>query len=149
MIQIARETVHRGADITISWAPDHAGVPDNEKTDQWAVEAAVRESRSRLGKDRCGVPGQTGRNVSQTFMKSVLKRRAGTKWREEIARGGRGRRPYRVLGETEVPRIPRGLQGVPKELESRFFQLSSGHAMIAPFLKKFGWTDSDSCWWYS
>ena len=31
-----------------------------------------------------------------------------------------------------------------------FFQLSSGHAMIAPFLKeKFGWIESDQCWWCS
>ena len=29
-----------------------------------------------------------------------------------------------------------------------FFQLLSGHAMIAPFLKeKWGWIDSDRCWW--
>ena len=46
--------------------------------------------------------------------------------------------------------IPIGLQKAPKELASRFFQLSSGHAMIAPFLKeKFGWIESDSCWWCS
>ena len=30
----------------------------------------------------------------------------------------------------------------------RFFQLLSGHAKIAPFLKdRWGWTDSDKCWW--
>ena len=35
-----------------------------------------------------------------------------------------------------------------KGVASRFFQLLSGHAMIAPFLKeKWGWTDSDRCWW--
>ena len=37
-----------------------------------------------------------------------------------------------------------------KSLASRFFQLASGHAMMAPFLKeKFGWVDSDQCWWCS
>ena len=42
------------------------------------------------------------------------------------------------------------MQRVPKELASRFFQLASGHAMIAPFLReKFGWLESDSCWWCS
>ena len=36
----------------------------------------------------------------------------------------------------------------PLLLASRFFQLSSGHAMIAPLLvEKFGWVDSDLCWW--
>ena len=43
---------------------------------------------------------------------------------------------------------PRELQRAPTELASRFFQLASGHAMIAPFLKeKFGWIRSDVCWW--
>ena len=33
-------------------------------------------------------------------------------------------------------------------MAARFFQLLSGHAMIAPFLKeKWGWTDRDACWW--
>ena len=31
---------------------------------------------------------------------------------------------------------------------ARFFQLLSGHAMITPFLKeRWGWTDTDICWW--
>ena len=60
----------------------------------------------------------------------------------------RGRRAYRVPAEGVVTRIPQGLQGAPKDQASRFFQLASGHAMIAPFIKeKFGWVESDSCWW--
>ena len=47
----------------------------------------------------------------------------------------------------DKPRIPRPLQRAPKGLASLFFQIASGHAMIAPFLKeKFGWVESDSCW---
>ena len=42
-ILIAREAYRRGASITISWVPGHAGVPGNEVADQWAVEAAMRE----------------------------------------------------------------------------------------------------------
>ena len=39
------------------------------------------------------------------------------------------------------------LRGAPKSIAARFFQLSSGHAMIAPFLKeRWGWTDTDICW---
>ena len=52
--------------------------------------------------------------------------------------------------EGRIPKISIALQKAPKELASRFFQLASGHAMIAPFLKeKFGWIESDSCWWCS
>ena len=52
--------------------------------------------------------------------------------------------------ESSIPKIPEALRKVPKDLASRFFQLASGHAMTAPFLKdKFRWTDSDICWWCS
>ena len=138
-ILVAREAIRRGADITISWVPGHAGVPGNEIADQWAVEAAERELRSRLEGGGPENSGSVSRDVSQAFVRSVLKRRATTRWREEIIRESKGRKPYRILKETEVPRIPRGLQKVPKELASRFFQLSSGHATVAPVLKeKFG-----------
>ena len=149
-IKMAREAIRRGASITIRWVPGHAGVPGNEIADQWAVDAAKREHRSRARGAAGEAPIVASQCVSQAFLKTVLKRRAVTRWREEIAKKSRSRRPYYIPGEGVVPKIPVGLQRVPKELASRFFQLSSGHEMIAPFLKeKFGWTDSDSCWWCS
>ena len=46
------------------------------------------------------------------------------------------------------PRIRTLLRTTRKGVASRCFQLLSGHAMIAPFLKnRWGWTDSDACWW--
>ena len=86
--------------------------------------------------------------VSRSFLRAVLRRRAIDGWRREIISRGRGARPYRVPVAGEVPRIPRALQRARKSLASRFFQLSSGHAMTAPFLRdKFGWVESDQCWW--
>ena len=33
-------------------------------------------------------------------------------------------------------------------MATRFFQLFSGHAMIAPFLKeRWGFVNTDACWW--
>ena len=59
-----------------------------------------------------------------------------------------GNRSFRVPAESEIPKIPIELRKAPKELASRFFQLASGHAMIAPFVKeKFKWIESDTCWW--
>ena len=53
-----------------------------------------------------------------------------------------------LASDGEVPRIHLELQRTPKELASRFFQLASGHAIIAPFIKeKFGWIESDLCLW--
>jgi hypothetical protein len=40
------------------------------------------------------------------------------------------------------------LQHLPKVLASRYYQLMSGHALIAPYMKEnLHKTDSDECWW--
>ena len=149
-ILFAREVIRRGASATVRWMLGHAGVPGNEIPDQWALDAATREHKCRMGSGPLGGSRTTTGHASQTFVKTMLKKRAVAMWREEIVRKCKGRRVFRILGEGEVPRIPPGLRRAPKEVASRFFQLASGHAMIAPFLKeKFGWVDSDSCWWCS
>ena len=99
---------------------------------------------------RVSRPAPMDLTVSGSFMKAMFRCRAVDSWRESIIRGGTGRRPYRTPKEGMVPKIPATLGRARKSLASRFFQLASGHAMIAPFLKdKFGWVDSDQCWWCS
>lgn len=143
-ILLAKEAVKRGTTITVRWIPGHAGVPGNEIADQWASEAAVREQRCRMGREGFGTPGPI--HLSWTFLKTVLKKWATAKW-EEIVSRCKGRRTFRIPREGETPRIPLGLGRAPWEVAARFFQLVSGHAMIAPFLKeKFRWINSDSCW---
>ena len=135
--------------ISIHWIPGHAGIAGNEIADQWAGDAAARElaCRSRAP-PRVTRPSSMDSVVSSSFMKSALRRRAVSSWRECIIRGGKGRRHYRIPGEGTTPRIPAALGKVRKSLASRFFQLASGHAMTAPFLRdKFGWVESDQCWW--
>ena len=135
-IQVAKEACRRGADININWVPGHTGVLGNEVTDQWAVDAASREHKARTGGGIDQTLRATGQKTSKAFLKSVLRRRAIDGWRRDIERRSRGKRPYRIPKRGEIPRIPKELQRVPKELASPFFQLSSGHAMIAPFLKE-------------
>ena len=147
----ARRIRQRGANISIHWVPGHAGITGNEIADQWAGDAATRELRCRA-RTRPGIarPVPTDSAVSGSFMKAMFRRRAIDSWRENIIREGKGRRPYRIPGEGMVPKIPAALGKVRKSLASRFFQLASGHAMIAPFLRdKFKWVDSDQCWWCS
>ena len=149
---IGATRIHQqGADISIYWVPGHAGVVGNEIADQWALDAATRElrSRSRLLSDVVR-PTPSTSAMSISFLRATLRRRAVSSWRDEIVKRGTGRRPYRVPRVGEVPRIPAALRRARKGLASRFFQLASGHAMIAPFLKeKFGWVESDQCWWCS
>ena len=144
----ATKTYQRGASITISWVPGHVGVIGNEVAGRWAVDAATREMRACKGRGTSQAILRPDRMVSGTFLKTTLRRRAVSAWRDGIIQRGRGGRPYRNPGEGEVPRIPRLLRGTNRELASRFSQLASGHAMIAPFLReKFGWVESDLCWW--
>ena len=97
----------------------------------WATEASTREDR-RSGRHGSTI-GQGTRSLA--FFKTQVKKRAITDWREEIIKRSQGKRSFRVPAEGRVPRIPSGLWRAPKELASRFFQIVSGHAMIAPFLK--------------
>ena len=48
------------------------------------------------------------------------------------------------------PKIRSELQIAPKAIAARSCQLLSGHAMATASLKeKWGWIDSDTCWWCS
>ena len=141
----------REASISVHWVPGHAGIAGNEIADQWAGDAAARELEHRARTPPTITrPSPVDSVVSGSFVKAMLRRRAISSWRECIIRGGKGRRPYRIPGEGTVPRIPSTLGRAERSLASRFFQLASGHAMTAPFLKdKYGWVDSDRCWWCS
>ena len=90
-------------------------------------------------------------SISMAFIKGQARRQANKEWSSLVAQLSR-ERGYVTFRRTkgDIPRIPKALQRTPKRLASRFFQLASGHAMIAPFLKeKFGWVNSDTCWWCS
>ena len=117
----ATKTYQRGANISISWVPGHAGVIGNEVADQWAVDAATREMKASKGRDTGPAALRPDRMVSRAFLKATLKKEAVRAWRDEIIQRGRGGRPYRIPGEGEVPRIPKSLQGTSRELASRFF----------------------------
>lgn len=120
-IRLATETTRMGATITIRWEPGHAGVLGNEIADQWALDAATREDRCRAGGGSPTASSTIGRQTSQMFMRTAVRKRAVSRWREEIARRGSGRRHFHIPREGEVPMIPPGLRGAPREVASRFF----------------------------
>ena len=83
------------------------------------------------------------------YIKGQARKEANREWRAIITRLNRERGyvTLRRRGE-DIPRIPEAIRKAPKTLASRFFRLAAGRAMTAPFLKeKFGWIESDICWW--
>ena len=66
------------------------------------------------------------------FIKGQASKRANQEW-ERMAASLNRVRGYVTLRKPKggIPKIPKDLQRAPKELASRFFQLASGHAMIA------------------
>ena len=138
----------RGVTVSIHWVPGHVGVAGNEIADQWAGDAAARELERRARAPPSVRVAPASPMISRAFMKAMLRRRAISSWRECISRGGNRRRPYVIPREGTVPKIPTALGMARRSVAVRFFQLASGHAMIAPFLEeKFKWVSSSQCWW--
>ena len=75
-IMFARGAYRKGASITVSWVPGHAGVLGNEIADQWAVEAAMRERKANGGDSASRDSFAADTTVSRAFLKSVFRRRA-------------------------------------------------------------------------
>ena len=92
----------------------------------------------------------TRRHFSLAFLKRRATERTTQTWKRDIEERNAGRRSFRLPTEGARPGIRPRLRRTPKGIAARFFQLLSGHAMIAPFLKeRWGWADTDTCWWCS
>ena len=90
----------------------------------------------------------TRRRFSLAFLRRRATERATQAWRRDIEERNSGRRSFRLPTARSRPGIRPLLRRARKGVAARFFQLLSGHAMIAPFLKeRWGWTESDVCWW--
>lgn len=125
-------------------------VPGDELADRCASDEALRAKRLRLAtEDRNEMAKLKQGSISMAFIKGQARREANREWSTLITQLDK-KRGYVTLRKTRenIPKIPRALRTAPKRPASTFFQLASGHAMIAPFLKeKFGWIESDTCWW--
>ena len=150
-IMVARAGIYkRGASIKIQWVPGHQGITGNDLADSCARNEADRaDALRRSRRERGDVRREKQGGISLAFIKGQARREANMEWREMIKNLNRKRKgnTFRRGGEG-IPKIPEAIRRAPKAIASRFFQLASGHAMIAPFLKeKFKWVDSDLCWW--
>ena len=126
----------RGNEVTIRWTPSHQGVDGNERADALARRAAAREqSRESLAYlQEASLSHLTRRSTEARALET-------SSWiRDHVRRRHRYRPP-------PGGRMRKELRGVRKELAGRYYQLLSGHAAIAPHLRRVGQATSDSCWW--
>ena len=80
----------------------------------------------------------TTRYYSLAYLRRRTTERATTAWRRDIEKRNAGKRSFRLPTARSRPGIRRLLQAANKSVAGRFFQLLSGHAVLAPFLKD-GW----------
>lgn len=136
IIDLAQEIVSRGNTVIVRRTPAHRGVEENEQADQRAREAAALP-----------LPRNTTRYYSLASLRRRATERATASWRTDIENRNAGRRTFRLSTASSRPNLRPRLRRAAKSVAARFFQLLSGHAMMAAFLReKWGWTDSDR-WW--
>ena len=93
-------------------------------------------------------PRKAIRRCSLAHLKRTASEQCTQAWRKEISVRNAGKRVFRIPTANAKPSIRPALRKVTKGVASRFFQLLSGHSMSAPFLKdRWGWSDTDECWW--
>ena len=140
-VRIAQALAEREVDIWVHWVPGHAGIQGNEMADAAARDEVLRQGKGN--RDREGPE-----EISVAWLRERRARKATREWREEIIARNHGRRAFAIPREGVRSRVLPAIRGSPKERASIFFQLESGHAFIAPFLRnKFGWVETDTCWW--
>jgi hypothetical protein len=137
-IRWSHQFVQNGNTLTIRWVHGHSDIEGNEVADKQAnrvsqnLAAAVRYEP----------------NIIKFTSISHLRRRAkearSTGCKEWIDEHCCGRKSYLRPHKNG---IPKELKKERKGIATRYFQLLTGHSIIAPFLKeKLKKIDSDECW---
>ena len=109
---------------TIQWVPGHAGVEGNERADQVAKQAANKPPRKGPREISLAFACRAQPEAITAQRQSWLTKKLGQRSRQ----GQRIHRPQKNwrLGPTAAIAL--------KHLESRYFQLKSGHAAIGAYL---------------
>ena len=108
------------------------------------------ERADQAARDAASLPPLrvTRRQFSLAYLRRRATERTTRRWREDIEESNAGRRSFRLPTATSRPGIRPQVGIAPKGVAARFFQLLSGHAVTAPFLEeRWGWIDTDICWW--
>jgi len=140
-IRTIDKMAERGCTVTIRWVPGHADIAGNEAADKMAKAAAAEQ--------RCGPPNRPFRFYTKRASLTYLKRKAtevkSKETNEWITTRIRERPSYTPPKKSG---FRKQLKEEKKRLAARYYQLATGHALIAPYMKnKLKKIDSDLCWW--
>jgi hypothetical protein len=126
----------QGCKITLRWVPSHKGIPGNEVTDAMAKEVAKEPGRDNYSR-------QLAKMASFTYLAwrtMEIKSQATKNWIQE--------RTHKAYILRKKSRLRKNLKHEKRATAARFYQLLSGHAITAPYLKeKLKKGDTDVCWW--
>jgi len=129
--------------VEYRWVPAHKGREGNEEADQQATKAVYKH---------CGSYTETQNPLSfldYVSFSHISRRLTEVKWEEskkEIKEmGKKSKHSYRY------DLVKRGgnsaVMGAKKTIAARFYQLKSGHALIAKYLLRIGKRRDMKCWW--
>jgi len=126
----------RSIKTEIHWVPRHYGIPGNNEADRQANEARKAKGDMEIARLYTLASNMARRNT-------VARLAANAEWGADKCSQHFG---YTLKGKVRANRsIP---MTSTKSLATRFYTLTSGHALTGVYLKRFGHRKDGKCWWY-
>ena len=136
------ELIDKNIQVEYWWVPAHKGVEGNKEVDLQAMKAAYKH---------CGSYTETQnplKHLNYVSFAHINRRMTEVKWEESKNKikemGKKSKHSYRY------DLVMKGSNGVTmtsqKSIAARFYQLKTGHAIIASYLRRIGKGDM-KCWW--
>lgn len=132
IIKLASKLYEKGnALLIVRRVPGHQGVMGNGVTDTFAKKVATGEAPDGCGREAMG-------GVSASCVKRRAVEMTTKQWRGHISEPNKVKRTFNLQKPNSKPKARGTLRTTLKAVASRFYQLLSGHAKIAPSPKTNG-----------
>jgi ribonuclease HI len=137
IIRNTDEIRRQNIQVEFRWVPGQAGIEGNETADKFAKDAAEpqNEAELRLVEDRC-----TSLSHSRRCTTDAKWKRSG----EWFSHKCRSKKYYRLDDQHTPNRV---VAKTDKSTAQIYYQITTGHALIGPHLKRIKKSDDDTCWW--
>jgi ribonuclease HI len=140
----AEKLYESGNTLCLRWVPGHKDIEGNEVADVWAKSAAssgaIYQPVFRRHK-----PQNVRNTISLAHIARKISERRSAARNKWIADKGVSGSRYITRRKTGMRTV---LKSTKKHIAARYFQLLTGHAIIAPYLKnKLDKVQTERCWW--